>query len=41
MMGGKIVKIGDVELVKKLEVEGYVGLCDELGFDVKFVDDNY
>ena len=41
MMGGKIVKTGDAELAKKLEAEGYAGLRDELGLDVKLVDDNH
>ncbi|MDO4903731.1 MAG: Fe-S cluster assembly ATPase SufC [Limosilactobacillus sp.] len=39
MMGGKIVKTGGPELAKKLEDEGYAGLRDELGLDIKLVDD--
>lgn len=39
MMGGKIVKSGDAELAVKLEDEGYAGLRDELGLDVKLVDE--
>lgn len=40
MMGGKIVKTGGPELAKKLEDEGYVGLRDELGLDIKLTDEN-
>lgn len=39
MMGGKIVKSGDADLAVKLEDEGYAGLRDELGLDVKLVDE--
>ncbi|WP_242361527.1 Fe-S cluster assembly ATPase SufC [Limosilactobacillus antri] len=39
MMGGQIVKTGGPELAKKLEDEGYAGLRDELGLDIKLVDD--
>ena len=40
MMGGKIVKTGGPELAKKLEDEGYAGLRDELGLDIKLTDEN-
>lgn len=40
MMGGKIVKTGGPELAKKLEDEGYTGLRDELGLDIKLTDEN-
>ncbi|WP_080926331.1 Fe-S cluster assembly ATPase SufC [Ligilactobacillus ruminis] len=40
MMGGKIVKTGGPELAKKLEDEGYVGLRDELGLDIRLTDEN-
>ena len=40
MMGGKIVKTGGPELPKKLEDEGYAGLRDELGLDIKLTDEN-
>lgn len=40
MMGGKIVKTGGPELAKRLEDEGYAGLRDELGLDIKLVDEN-
>ncbi|MQS75474.1 Fe-S cluster assembly ATPase SufC [Companilactobacillus halodurans] len=40
MMGGKIVKSGSSELAVKLENEGYAGLRDELGLDVKLVDED-
>ena len=39
MMDGRIVKTGGPELAKKLEDEGYAGLRDELGLDIKLVDD--
>ena len=39
MMGGRIVKTGGPDLAKKLEDEGYAGLHDELGLDIKLVDD--
>ena len=39
MMDGKIVKTGGPELAKKWEDEGYAGLRDELGLDIKLVDD--
>lgn len=39
MMGGRIVKTGGPDLAKKLENEGYAGLRDELGLDIKLVDD--
>ena len=40
MMGGKIVKTRGPELAKKLEDEGYAGLRDELGLDIKLTDEN-
>ena len=40
MMGGRIVKKGGPELAKKLEDEGYAGLRDELGLDIKLVDED-
>lgn len=40
MMDGRIVKNGGPELAKKLEVEGYAGLRDELGLDIPLVDDD-
>ncbi|KRL39117.1 Fe-S cluster assembly ATPase SufC [Liquorilactobacillus uvarum] len=39
MMGGRIVKQGGPELAKRLEDEGYAGLRDELGLDIKLVDE--
>ncbi|EHE85127.1 feS assembly ATPase SufC [Latilactobacillus curvatus CRL 705] len=39
MMGGKIVTTGDASLAKRLEDEGYVGIRDELGLDIKLTDD--
>lgn len=39
MMGGKIVTTGGPELAQRLEDEGYAGLRDELGLDIKLVDD--
>lgn len=40
MMGGRIVKTGPADLAMKLENEGYAGLRDELGLDVKLVDED-
>lgn len=40
MMGGHIVQHGGPELAQKLEAEGYAGLRDELGLDIKLVDEN-
>lgn len=40
MMGGRIVKSGDAQLAQKLEAEGYAGLRDELGLDIKLTDEN-
>ncbi|KRM90828.1 Fe-S cluster assembly ATPase SufC [Liquorilactobacillus cacaonum] len=40
MMGGRIVKQGGPELAKRLEDEGYAGLRDELGLDIKLVDED-
>lgn len=40
MMGGKVVKSGDASLATKLEAEGYAGLRDELGLDVKLTDED-
>ena len=39
MMGGRIVKTGGPDLALKLEKEGYAGLRDDLGLDIKLVDD--
>ena len=39
LMDGRIVKTGGPDLAKKLEDEGYAGLRDELGLDIKLVDD--
>ncbi|ASN12705.1 Fe-S cluster assembly ATPase SufC [Latilactobacillus sakei] len=39
MMGGKIVTTGDASLAKRLEDEGYTGIRDELGLDIKLTDD--
>lgn len=39
MMGGKIVTTGDASLAKRLEEEGYAGIRDELGLDIKLTDD--
>ena len=39
MMGGKIVTTGDASLAKRLEDEGYAGIRDELGLDIKLTDD--
>ncbi|KRN98106.1 Fe-S cluster assembly ATPase SufC [Companilactobacillus kimchiensis] len=40
MMGGRIVKTGEANLAERLEDEGYAGLRDELGLDVKLVDED-
>lgn len=40
MMDGRIVKKGGPGLAKKLEDEGYAGLRDELGLDIKLVDED-
>lgn len=40
MMGGRIVKTGGPELARKLEAEGYAGLRDELGLDIRLTDEN-
>lgn len=40
MMGGRIVKQGGPELAKRLEDEGYAGIRDELGLDIKLVDED-
>ena len=40
MMDGRVVKDGGPDLAKKLEKEGYAGLRDELGLDIKLVDEN-
>ncbi|ANK59860.1 Fe-S cluster assembly ATPase SufC [Loigolactobacillus backii] len=39
MMGGRIVQSGGPELAEKLEDEGYAGVRDELGLDVKLTDE--
>ena len=39
MMGGKVVKTGGPDLAEKLEDEGYAGLRDELGLDIKLTDE--
>lgn len=39
MMGGKIVTTGDASLAQRLENEGYVGIRDELGLDIKLTGD--
>ena len=39
MMGGKIETTGDASLAKRLEDEGYAGIRDELGLDIKLTDD--
>ncbi|AST83690.1 Fe-S cluster assembly ATPase SufC [Latilactobacillus sakei] len=39
MMGGKIMTTGDASLAKRLEDEGYAGIRDELGLDIKLTDD--
>lgn len=40
MMDGRVVKDGGPDLAKKLEQDGYVGLRDELGLDIKLVDED-
>lgn len=40
MMDGRVVKDGGPDLAKKLEQEGYAGLRDELGLDIKLVDED-
>ncbi|EJE98720.1 Fe-S cluster assembly ATPase SufC [Liquorilactobacillus mali] len=40
MMGGRIVEQGGPELAKRLEDEGYAGIRDELGLDIKLVDED-
>ena len=40
MMDGRVVKDGGLDLAKKLEQEGYAGLRDELGLDIKLVDED-
>lgn len=40
MMGGRIVAQGGPELAKRLEDEGYAGLRDELGLDIKLTDED-
>ncbi|MDR0200000.1 MAG: Fe-S cluster assembly ATPase SufC [Streptococcaceae bacterium] len=35
IMDGKVVKTGDAELAKRLEVEGYAKIAEELGLDYK------
>ncbi len=40
MMGGRVVKDGGPELAQRLENEGYSGLRDELGLDIKLVDED-
>lgn len=35
MMDGRVVLIGDAELAKRLEAEGYAGISAELGIDYK------
>lgn len=40
MMDGRVVKDGGPEMAKKLEKEGYAGLRDELGLDIKLVDED-
>lgn len=39
MMGGRIVESGGPELAEKLEAEGYAGVRDDLGLDVKLTDE--
>lgn len=40
MMDGRIVAQGGPELAKRLEDEGYAGLRDELGLDIKLIDED-
>lgn len=40
MMDGRVVKDGGPDLAKKLEKEGCAALRDELGLDIKLVDEN-
>ncbi len=40
MMDGRVVKDGGPDLAKQLEKEGYAGLRDELGLDIKLVDED-
>lgn len=40
IMDGRVVKTGGPDLAIKLEDEGYAGLRDELGIDVRLTDDN-
>lgn len=40
MMDGRVVKDGGPEMAQKLEKEGYAGLRDELGLDIKLVDED-
>lgn len=40
MMEGRVVKDGGPDLAKQLEKEGYAGLRDELGLDIKLVDED-
>ena len=39
MMDGRIVTTGGPDLAKRLEAEGYAGLRDELGLDIKLAED--
>lgn len=39
MMGGRVVTSGDYHLAEKLEAHGYAQLRDQLGLDVKLVDE--
>ena len=40
MMDGQLVKTGGPDLAIRLEKEGYAKLRDELGLDIKLVDEN-
>lgn len=40
MMDGRLVKTGGPDLAIRLEKEGYANLRDELGLDIKLVDEN-
>ena len=40
MMDGRLVKTGGPDLAIRLEKEGYAKLRDELGLDIKLVDEN-